>query len=26
LRLVDRMGAPLSLEVHSFDHFMVPAP
>ena len=26
LRLVDRMGAPLSLEAHSFDHFMVPAP
>jgi thiamine-monophosphate kinase len=25
LRLVDSMGAPLSLQVHSFDHFTTPA-
>jgi thiamine-monophosphate kinase len=26
LRLVDGMGTPLSLQVHSFDHFTTPAP
>jgi thiamine-monophosphate kinase len=26
LRLVDSTGAPLSLQVHSFDHFTTPAP
>jgi len=26
LRLVDSAGAPLSLQVHSFDHFTTPAP
>ena len=26
LRLIDNTGAPLALDVHSFDHFTTPAP